>query len=117
ASHLAGMLRMTRLFSIVALVWLALDASARADAAETLPADQVTFFETKIRPVLVQHCYKCHSATAEKIKGGLLLDTREGARRGGESGPAVVPGDAEASILLSALRYEDFEMPPKGKLP
>ncbi|MEO1997708.1 MAG: PSD1 and planctomycete cytochrome C domain-containing protein [Planctomycetaceae bacterium] len=81
---------------------------------------QVEFFESKIRPVLVQHCYKCHSAQAQsagKLKGGLLLDNRAGLRRGGESGPAVVPGNLNKSLLLSAVRYEDLEMPPQGKLP
>ena len=59
-------------------------------AAEST-AEGIAFFEKKIRPVLVEHCYKCHSASSEKVKGGLLLDTREGIRKGGESGHAVVP--------------------------
>jgi hypothetical protein len=82
-------------------------------------ADDTAFFETKIRPVLVEHCYSCHSPEAKKIKGGLLLDTREGLRRGGDTGPAVVPGDASQSLLIKAIRYEDpdFAMPPKKKLP
>ncbi|MEQ8784815.1 MAG: PSD1 and planctomycete cytochrome C domain-containing protein [Pirellulaceae bacterium] len=78
------------------------------------------FFENKIRPVLVEHCYGCHSAEAQqkdKLKGGLLLDTRMGIREGGESGPAVVPGKGDESVLLSAIRHESLEMPPKGKLP
>ena len=80
------------------------------------------FFEKNVRPVLADKCYKCHSAQAEKVKGGLLLDTREGARRGGDSGPAVVPGDLKSSLLIEAVHYEnkDFAMPPKkagGKLP
>jgi hypothetical protein len=87
----------------------------------TASADSGTeFFEAKIRPVLVEQCYKCHSSDAQKngkLKGGLLLDTREATRMGGESGPAVVPNDAKKSLLLSALRHQDFEMPPKGKLP
>jgi len=74
-------------------------------------------FENKIRPVLVAKCYECHSAEAKKTKGGLALDTRAGIRRGGDSGPAVVPGDAKASLLLAAIRHEqDLEMPPKEKL-
>jgi hypothetical protein len=77
----------------------------------------VKFFEKKIRPVLVERCYKCHSAAAESVKGGLLLDSREASRKGGESGPAVAPSDVEQSLLLSALRYESFEMPPDGRLP
>jgi hypothetical protein len=85
------------------------------------PAD-VTFFEKRIRPVLTDKCYKCHAASAEKIKGGFTLDTREGLRRGGDSGPAIIPGDPEKSLLLEALRYttDDLQMPPEkegGKLP
>ena len=92
---------------------LLLLTSALASAAE-----ETTLFETKIRPVLVEHCYSCHSAEAKKIKGGLLLDTREGIRRGGDTGHAVVPGDTEKSLLIKAIRYEDpdLEMPPKKKL-
>jgi hypothetical protein len=77
----------------------------------------VEFFERKIRPVLVEHCYSCHSNNAETIQGGLKLDTRANLRQGGDSGAAVVPGSPEESLLLSALRYESLEMPPKGKLP
>ena len=92
-------------------------------AAEGGSADDTVgleLFEKKIRPVLVQECYQCHSAQAvagKKLKGGLLLDTRDGARKGGESGSAVVPGKPDESLLVRALRHEDFEMPPKGKLP
>ena len=84
--------------------------------AEELSPQQVEFFEQKIRPVLVEHCYECHSGQSEKLQGKLLLDTREAARQGGESGAAVVPGDPEASLLVAALKYDGFEMPPKGKL-
>ncbi|QDU92345.1 PSD1 and planctomycete cytochrome C domain-containing protein [Lignipirellula cremea] len=80
-------------------------------------ADDFTFFETKIRPVLVQHCYECHSAASEKPGGGLRLDWRGGLQQGGESGPAVTPGQVDKSLLVAALRYESFEMPPKEKLP
>jgi len=80
-------------------------------------AEAVAFFEKKIRPVLVEHCYKCHSAQGGEAKGGLRLDHRDAMRAGGESGPAVVPGDVDASGLIAALRYESFEMPPDGKLP
>lgn len=78
------------------------------------------FFEAKIHPMLVKHCYECHStgAAAKKtLKGGLLLDSRDGSRKGGESGPAVVPGKPDKSLLISALKQDSFEMPPKGKLP
>ncbi len=75
------------------------------------------FFEKNIRPVLTEHCYKCHSSKSRKVRGKLLLDSQAGWAKGGESGPAIVPGKPEKSPLISALRYEDFEMPPKSKLP
>ena len=78
------------------------------------------FFEEKIGPVLAEHCYECHSAQAKRairLKGGLLLDSRDGVRRGGDSGPAVIPGNPEDSLILEALRFESLEMPPAGKLP
>ncbi|MCA9199134.1 MAG: DUF1549 domain-containing protein, partial [Planctomycetales bacterium] len=76
----------------------------------------LAFFESKIRPVLVAECYECHSQQAGKAKGGLTVDTREAIRQGGESGHAVIPGNVEESLLLSALRHESFEMPPSKKL-
>ena len=94
-------------------------AGAGAGASPADSAQGVEFFEAKIRPVLVEHCYKCHSAQADRLKGGLRLDSREGVRRGGGSGkPAVVPGDAGGSRLIEAIRYhnEDLQMPPKAKL-
>ncbi len=77
----------------------------------------VEFFEKKIRPVLVEHCYSCHSKDGEKIKGGLLLDTKDSLLKGGDTGPAIVPGDAEKSLLIKAVRYKDenLQMPPKNK--
>ena len=93
-------------------------ASARALCS----ADQagLDFFEKKIRPVLVEHCYQCHSVkalAANKLKGGLRLDTQGGTRAGGDTGPAVVPGKVSESLLVNALQQDRFEMPPKGKLP
>jgi cytochrome c553 len=83
--------------------------SLRADDGEE-------FFESKIRPVLVDYCYECHSSDADDASGGLRVDTREGIRRGGETGPAVVPGDVDESLLISAVEYRDLEMPPDEKL-
>ena len=85
-------------------------------AEEDLDPVQAEFFETKIRPVLVQHCYSCHSLDSDAVKGGYLLDSRKAIRQGGDSGAGVVPGKPEESLLLSAMEYESFEMPPKGKL-
>ena len=75
------------------------------------------FFEKKVRPVLVESCYKCHSATSEKIKGGLTLDTRDAVLKGGDTGPSLVPGDPDKSLLIKAIRYtdENLQMPPKDK--
>jgi len=77
----------------------------------------IELFEKKIRPVLVKHCYGCHSARAKEVQGELLLDSRAGIRRGGASGPAVVPGKPEESLILGALKHETFEMPPDRRLP
>lgn len=94
--------------------------STSADAADLDPSS-VEFFETKIRPVLVEHCYECHSADADaksKLKGGLKLDTRAAMLEGGDSGMAVVAGKPDEGQLVSSLRYDgDYQMPPKGKLP
>jgi len=83
-----------------------------------IDAAELEFFESKIRPALVKHCYECHSQESEKVKGGLLLDTREAGLRGGDTGAAVVPGNLEKSLLISAISYADdsLEMPPKYKL-
>ncbi|MEO2013804.1 MAG: DUF1553 domain-containing protein [Fuerstiella sp.] len=78
--------------------------------------DDVDFFEEKIRPVLVDYCYKCHSSESDEAAGGLRMDSSAGMRRGGETGPAVVPKDLEKSLLLSAIEYRDLEMPPDEKL-
>ncbi len=79
------------------------------------------FFESKIRPVLIDKCYKCHSEKAEKAKklrGGLLLDTLSGWQKGGDTGKAIVPGKPTEGTLLKSLRHEgEIQMPPDGKLP
>lgn len=105
--------------SRLVLLLLALTCStswAQAEDAREFSQEQLAFFETKIRPVLVEQCLACHS-NDDKQKGGLSLTSRAGLLRGGESGPAIAPGNPDASLLLEALRYESYEMPPKGKLP
>jgi len=92
-------------------------ASSAWSAEPKLTAKGVEFFESKIRPVLLQRCYACHSANAKEVKGELLLDTRDALRKGGESGAAVVPGDVEESLLIQAIKHETYEMPPGEKLP
>jgi hypothetical protein len=88
----------------------------------TTTPEQIAFFEKNVRPVLVEHCYQCHSEKARnegKLKGGLFLDSREGVITGGDSGPAIVAGDPSKSLLANAVRWEnsDTQMPPKKKLP
>jgi hypothetical protein len=99
-----------------ALFWL-LTLSGGAALADEPGID---FFERKIRPVLTEHCFKCHSsADVKKQKGGLALDSKAGVLEGGDSGPAIVPRKPNESLLIKAVRYRDLElrMPPKGKLP
>src|SRR5262245_26569661 len=87
-------------------------------AADPAPPD-FEFFEKKIRPVLAEHCYKCHSAEAKKPKAGLLVDSRAALIKGGDSGPALAPGQPEKSRLIEAVGYKNVElqMPPRGRLP
>src|SRR6476469_888413 len=87
-----------------------------AEMERVTDAAGLEFFEKKIRPVLADHCYKCHSG--EKIKGGLQIDLRDTLRKGGKHGPAIVPGDPEKSLLLKAISYHDekLQMPPKERL-
>ncbi len=97
----------------------ALAAAATALADDPLAADGVAYFEKHIRPLLAENCYGCHSSRAAKRKGGLLLDSRAGWAAGGDSGPAVIPGDPDASLLIQAARYTDpdLQMPPEKALP
>ncbi len=99
--------------TVGALLLLAVSPSAADDRTDISRED---FFESRIRPVLVKHCYECHSSATDEAKGGLKLDFRGGLLRGGESGAAVVPGRPEASLLVEALKFQSFEMPPAGKL-
>ena len=106
----------------VALFAITLLFATPAFAADKKPVNRrgLDFFEAKIRPVLVKHCYQCHSAEAAakgKLKGALYLDTRGGLLKGGDSGPALVPGKPKQGLLISALKHDAFKMPPKGKLP
>jgi hypothetical protein len=100
------------------LICLVCTGIATANVVSAADKDEA-FFEKKIRPVLVEHCYKCHSAEHRATKGGLRVDSRDALRKGGDSGPAVVPKDLDESLLIAAVRYDDdnLKMPPKGKLP
>ncbi|MEY3492199.1 MAG: hypothetical protein RL309_1327, partial [Verrucomicrobiota bacterium] len=112
--------------SLLRLPLLAAVCFARlAVAAETAPEPTkagLEFFEKNVRPILAEHCYKCHSITESTSKGGLILDSRDGMFKGGDQGPAVVPGNTAKSLLLQAISYTDNElqMPPLkagGKIP
>ena len=104
---------MKSLLSTVACIAALLMFSACPAADE-----QNQFFENKIRPLLVEHCYECHSAETETSEGGLLLDHQAGWQQGGDSGPALVPGDPDKSLLIEAVSYRnvDLQMPPEAKL-
>ena len=106
---------------ILSLVLLTLATSVRANPpqSEKDRAEGIAFFEKKIRPVLVTHCYKCHSKAADKDRGGLMMDTKTAIRKGGDSGDGIVPGDLKASLVYSAITYKDkfLQMPPNKKLP
>jgi hypothetical protein len=110
-----------------ACLWLGAFAFVQARPAAVPPAlpqvsaptkDQLDFFESKIRPIFANNCYQCHSGAANPPKAGLELDWKGGWEKGGDSGPAIVPGDPEKSLLIHAVRYTDLglQMPPKGKL-
>ena len=108
---------------VVAVVMLSVVANEqRAHSADT-PLDaqpspeQLAFFEQRIRPLLAEHCYECHSTRAKKLQAGLRLDSRAGLLAGGDSGPSIAVGDVDGSLLIDAVRYESYEMPPNGKLP
>jgi len=108
SSHRVGTTRAFRLwFAVRALICISSSAPAN---------DEVTFFESKVRPLLIERCIECHGA--EKQKGGLRLDSRAGWEKGGDTGSALVPGRPEESLLIKAIGYadEDLQMPPKKQL-
>ena len=100
------------LFTIAALALSARPATA-ADAA----AAGLDFFEKKVRLLLAERCLECHSPE-KKVKGGLRLDSRDGWAKGGDTGPAIMPGDLDKSLFIEAIRYgnRDLQMPPKKRL-
>lgn len=101
-----------RLLTLLLACWLpALFVAAQDRQAE------LEFFEQKIRPVLVEHCFECHSSASGEVKAGLQLDYRDALLQGGESGPVIISGKPSDSELIKALRWESVEMPPAGKLP
>ena len=98
---------------IIMLIFLMLSSTSGDERAK------LDFFESKIRPVLIKHCYKCHSVESKKHKGGLLVDSKEALLKGGDSGPSIVPEKPEKSLLIKAITYKDLDlqMPEKKQLP
>src|SRR5690348_13057341 len=103
---------------VIVIVSIALTAAklAGADAPPDIPPADLEFFESKVRPILVEHCYECHGD--KKQKGGLRLDSRPGWQAGGDTGAVVMPGNPAKSLLIEAIGYknEDLQMPPKEAL-
>lgn len=94
-------------------------AAAPTEKSATLSPQHAAYFEQKVRPLLVAKCYECHSQESKILQGGLLLDSRPGWEKGGDSGPAIVPGKPDESLLVRAVQYlkdEFVHMPPKGKM-
>jgi hypothetical protein len=102
---------------MILLACLLAFSASQAFGQGTIDRDGSDFFERHIRPVLIEHCYQCHSSDSPVIQGGLRLDTAEGMRQGGDSGPLFQGSSSDDSLLLSVLHWEDFEMPPAAKLP
>ncbi len=118
-------LRIVGLFFLTGALSLVCSRISSAQDSSTIAAgegspqsttEQLNFFESKIRPVLVRECYSCHSNQVGQVRGGLWLDTASALRTGGDSGPGVVPGDLQASLLWNAINHEDWNMPPGRKL-
>jgi len=84
-------------------------------SAKEASLEAIKFFENEVRPILANRCYKCHKGRT--AKGGLALDSRHGMMTGGDSGPAIVPGDPDESLMIEAVNYASYEMPPKEQLP
>ena len=100
------------------LGWLASSIAIADEPVGNLADLQIAAFEKKIRPLLHKHCFSCHATDAKTIQAGLVLDSRQGLHRGGDSGTVVVPGKPKASLLITAIEYnnDELQMPPKGKL-
>ena len=114
-----------KLFIVIGMLLIAIANMGETSAADevaavvekpTFTVEQIEFFETQIRPLLVQHCYDCHSSDAKELQAGLYVDSREAMIKGGESGAAVVVGKPAESLLISAVKYDGTEMPPDRKL-
>ncbi len=111
-----GRPELVRMMSVLTFIVLASEVSASDEPRPT--QEQLQFFEARVRPLLVEHCYECHSVESGESSGELLIDSAVGIRQGGTRGAALVPGKADQSLLLHAVNYQDadMQMPPDGKL-
>jgi len=116
-SNLVRRLRLV-LPAIVGLVAFNTVARGEDAPAPTFDTQALEFFENDVRPLLVKRCYECHGPDAKRLEGGLLMTSRAALLEGGDTGPAIISGNAKGSLLIDAINYgELYEMPPKGKLP
>lgn len=102
---------------LVCAITSAQDVAARGSADKAARSKGIEFFEKQIAPILKRRCYQCHSHESGEAKGGLVLDSRHGWEKGGSEGAAIVPDKPGESLLVEAVRYESYEMPPDKKLP
>lgn len=102
--------------TVITMICLGQDSVRGLAVAGDFSPQQLEFFEKQVRPLLVEHCYECHSGGAKKLQAELRVDFRDALLEGGDSGPVIVPGNADESLLIHSVRYESYEMPPKGKL-
>ncbi len=104
---------------ILATCWASLPTRGVSAETTNFSPQQIEFYEKQVLPILAENCYKCHSHQADRIKGSFVLDSRDALLKGGETGPAIAPGEPERSLLIKAVRHtdEDLQMPPKKTLP
>lgn len=91
-------------FILASALWGVVAPAATRGGEPTATRDQIDFFAKQVRPLLTEHCYPSHSVQSKRLEAKLLLDSRKGHVVGGESGPALVPGDAQNSLLIEAVR-------------
>jgi Protein of unknown function (DUF1549)/Protein of unknown function (DUF1553)/Planctomycete cytochrome C len=101
---------------IATFPWARAQADKSGQPAKTFTPEQLSLYQSEVKPILTRHCLKCHGKEP-KIRGGFRLDSREAVLRGGDLGPAALPGDPTQSLLIKAINYTELEMPPSGKLP
>ena len=109
------LVKLQRLYKCAILAVISSQISVLVHAQQPESQTGIAFFESKVRPILIEHCYKCHSTGAGASEGAFQLDTRNAIRKGGDRGPSLIPGDPQGSMLLTAMSHADpdLKMPPK----